>query len=121
MIVETGIPPTARGYIELVPAACTSSMLCVRECPSWCISLDSHTETVSDPGARRPKSVNVLDEFAIDYSLCMYCGICVDVCPFDALAWRPDFDHSASSRPALVHGIAQLSSEESASVDAGEA
>jgi NADH-quinone oxidoreductase subunit I len=99
---------TPHGVIGLVPSACTSCMICVRECPTWCISLDSHTEQVSEPGARRPRSVAVLDRFAIDFGLCMYCGICVDVCPFDALEWRPDFDYSATDRAALVQETDQL-------------
>jgi len=100
----------SRGVIALIPSACTSCMICVRECPTWCITLDSHTEEVSEPGARRPRSVSVLDAFAIDYGLCMYCGICVDVCPFDALAWRPDVDYSEPERAALVQPMDRLES-----------
>ena len=37
---------------------------------------------------------NILDRFAIDFALCMYCGICVEVCPFDALFWSPEFEYS---------------------------
>ena len=40
----------------------------------------------------------------------MYCGICVDVCPFDALAWAPDADYSARSRSGLVHETERLAS-----------
>jgi NADH-quinone oxidoreductase subunit I len=90
------------GAIALVPSACTSCMICVRECPSWCIEIDSHTEQVSEPGARRPRSVSVLDRFAIDFGLCMYCGICVDVCPFDALAWVDTAVDAAAERAALT-------------------
>ncbi len=98
-----------RGVIGLRAEACTSCMLCVRECPTWCISLVSHSQDVGEPGARRPRSVNVLDAFEIDFGLCMYCGICVDVCPFDALEWRPAFDYASGDRTALVQGIEQLS------------
>jgi NADH-quinone oxidoreductase subunit I len=102
-------PADARhGVIALIPESCTSCMICVRECPTWCISLDSHTEQVSEPGARRPRSVAVLDAFAIDYGLCMYCGICVDVCPFDALEWAPAIDYSAADRADLVHDTNRL-------------
>ena len=100
--------PQARGVIGLIASACTSCMLCVRECPTWCITLDSHTIEVTEEGARRPRTVNVLDEFSIDYGLCMYCGICVDVCPFDALAWSPEFDYSAAQRAELVQSMTQL-------------
>lgn len=101
-------PPPVRGVIALVPEACTSCMVCVQECPTWCITVDSHTEQVSEPGARRPRSVAVLDRFAIDFGLCMYCGICVDVCPFDALEWRPDVDYSAPSRQGLTQETDRL-------------
>jgi NADH-quinone oxidoreductase subunit I len=104
----TAVPANARGVIALLPDACTSCMLCVRECPTWCIEIDSHAEQVSEPGARRPKSVSVLDEFRIDYGLCMYCGICIEVCPFDALEWRPDFDYSTADRAGLVQSTDQL-------------
>jgi NADH-quinone oxidoreductase subunit I len=101
-------PIGSHGVIALVPEACTSCMICVRECPTWCITVDSHDEQVSEPGARRPRTVSVLDLFAIDFGLCMYCGICVDVCPFDALAWAPAFDYSSAERSAMVHETERL-------------
>ena len=60
-------------------------MLCARECPDWCIYIDSHKETLPAVDGGRERQRNVLDRFAIDFSLCMYCGICIEVCPFDAL------------------------------------
>jgi NADH-quinone oxidoreductase subunit I len=105
---ESTVPPNARGVIALLPDACTSCMLCVRQCPTWCITLDSHLELVGEPGARRPRSVSVLDRFAIDFGLCMYCGICIDVCPFDALEWRPAYDYIARDRHELVQDTERL-------------
>jgi NADH-quinone oxidoreductase subunit I len=94
-------PPRSRGVIALLADNCTSCMLCVRECPDWCIYLDSHQETVEVPGSR-PRQVNVLDRFAIDYGLCMYCGICVEVCPFDALFWSPEYGYAATDVAELT-------------------
>jgi NADH-quinone oxidoreductase subunit I len=99
-------------FIALIPEKCTSCMLCVRECPAWCIHLESHTEEVSEPGARRPKKVNVLDSFDIDYSLCMYCGICVDVCPFDALEWDQHRALTGSTREELYLTKDELAPEQ---------
>jgi NADH-quinone oxidoreductase subunit I len=85
-------------------------MICARECPSWCISIDSHTEPISDlPPTARERTQNVLDRFAIDWSLCMYCGICVEECPFDALEWADDLTQPASSADALVEEMVQPS------------
>lgn len=86
----------AHGSIRLIEPACTSCMICARECPSWCITIDSHTEPVPDlPAGARERTQNVLDRFEIDWSLCMYCGICVDECPFDALEWVANPTHAA--------------------------
>ena len=103
--------PSPHGFIGLVPNQCTSCLICVQECPTWCISLDSHHEQVSEEGARRPRTVSVLDDFRIDYGLCMYCGICVDLCPFDALEWRHVATRSATERPALELDLPRLAEE----------
>jgi len=95
---------TIRGILALDATACTSCMLCVRECPTWCISLDSHQEI--DPATAslpRPRTINVLDDFRIDFARCMNCSICVEVCPFDALSWSPECDYAESQRGNLTH------------------
>ena len=99
-----GLPARSRGVIALLEENCTSCMLCARECPDWCIYIDSHTEPVatSEPEAR-PRTRHVLDGFAIDFSLCMYCSICIDVCPFDALFWSAEYDYPETDIRDLLH------------------
>jgi NADH-quinone oxidoreductase subunit I len=89
--------------IALLEENCTVCMLCARECPDWCIYIDSHKEEVIVPGAARARQRNVLDKFDIDFSLCMYCGICIEVCPFDALHWTPEFEYSETNVLDLLH------------------
>jgi NADH-quinone oxidoreductase subunit I len=103
------LPPRTRGVIALLEENCTSCMLCARECPDWCIYIDSHKETIPAPEAAdgtplgRERTHNVLDRFAIDFSLCMYCGICIEVCPFDALEWSPEFEYAEYDIRDLLH------------------
>src|SRR5256885_5026935 len=97
------LPPRTRGVIALKQENCTVCWKCSRECPDWCIYIDSHKETHPPASGGRARSVKVLDRFAIDYALCMYCGICVEVCPFDALFWAPDFEYAEYDIFGLTH------------------
>ncbi|MGN6634914.1 MAG: 4Fe-4S binding protein [Oryzihumus sp.] len=98
------LPPRTRGVIALLEENCTSCMLCARECPDWCIYIDSHKETIPAPTpGGRERQRNVLDRFAIDYALCMYCGICIEVCPFDALFWSPEFEYAEGDIVEMTH------------------
>jgi NADH-quinone oxidoreductase subunit I len=107
--VQPDLPPRSRGVIALLEDNCTSCMLCARECPDWCIYIDSHKEEVPPgPDGGRARSRAVLDRFAIDFSLCMYCGICIEVCPFDALFWSPEFEHAAYDIADLTQEKDQL-------------
>ena len=124
----TELPARSRGVIALVPELCTSCMICARECPDWCIYIDSHTETLppahpetlppAHPETLRPAPTSrgrertraVLDRFAIDFGLCMYCGICVEVCPFDALHWSAEHTYPGSDLRDLLHEQDRLAS-----------
>ncbi len=144
-------PARSRGVIGLLEENCTACMLCARECPDWCIYIESHKEPVPDSaqpegrgtaeaagqassgaagqassgaagqalsgaagqvtvaaGRSRPRVRNALDRFAIDFSLCMYCGICVDVCPYDALFWSPEYAYPATAIADLTHERGRL-------------
>jgi len=108
---EKEAPPIrARGVIALHQENCTVCMLCARSCPDWCIYIEGHKEKAPPRRAGgRPRSVNELDRFDIDYALCMYCGICVDVCPFDALFWSPEYEYSEGHIADLLHDKEKLS------------
>jgi NADH-quinone oxidoreductase subunit I len=106
--VKPNLPARSRGVIALIEENCTVCMLCARECPDWCIYIDSHKETVAPKEGGRARTRNILDRFAIDFALCMYCGICVEVCPFDALHWSPEFEYAEYSHEALTHEMDTL-------------
>ena len=101
--VMPDLPPRTRGVIALKEANCTVCYKCSRECPDWCIYIDAHKETHEPASGGKGRSMKVLDRFAIDYALCMYCGICVEVCPFDALFWSPEFEYAEYDIVELTH------------------
>ena len=85
-------------------------MLCARECPDWCIYIEGHKEKAPPRRAGgKPRKVNAIDRFDIDFALCMFCGICVDVCPFDALFWSPEYEFSEPRIADLLHDKSRLS------------
>src|SRR5258708_1021444 len=96
--------PGGRGVSALKEENCTVCMLCARQCPDWCIYIEGHKE--QRPPRReggRARSVSVLDRFDIDYALCMYCGICVAVCPFDPLFCSPAYEYSEFQISNMLH------------------
>ena len=106
--VRPNLPARTRGVIALIEENCTVCMLCARECPDWCIYIDSHKEQVAPKEGGRARTRNILDRFAIDFALCMYCGICVEVCPFDALHWSPEFEYAEHQVERLTHEMDTL-------------
>ena len=92
---ETPVP-RARGVIALEQDACTV-----------CIEGHKEEQPPSKPGGRVKKRAT-LDRFDIDYALCMYCGICVEVCPFDALFWTPEYEYSEYKMGAMMHDMDRL-------------
>jgi len=107
---EKEVPATrSRGVIGLIEENCTACMLCVRECPDWCIYIEAH-KTLAPPrrAGGKPRSVNSLDRFDIDFSLCMFCGICVEVCPFEAIYWSPEYEYSEFQIKDLIHDKTRL-------------
>ena len=64
---------------------CVSCDICAKECPPKCITIVRDTDEQGKP-LKRPK------EFDIDFSICMNCGICEEVCPFDAIFMDHEFE-----------------------------
>src|SRR6266516_2880872 len=97
------LPAHTRGVIARKQENCTVCYKCSRACPDWCIYIDAHKEQHEPASGGKGRSVKVLDRFAIDYALCMYCGICVEVCPFDALFWSPEFEYAEYDIDSMTH------------------
>ena len=62
---------------------CTGCMVCIRECPTQCMSATMMDNPLHAEGTSKRRKI--VDEFEINLGRCIVCGICVDVCNFDAI------------------------------------
>ena len=68
---------------EVQEPYCTGCMVCIRECPTQCMKAQMKDNDLFTQGKSRRRKI--IDEFEINLSRCILCGICVDVCNFDAI------------------------------------
>ncbi len=82
-----------RGNLKLYRDKCTSCMICANYCPNYCIDIKYN---IGEDKKRQ------LQSYTVDMGICMYCGICVEVCPFSALDWDQDYERSVYDRKELI-------------------
>ena len=70
------IPVNARTNLLWFEERCTGCSTCAQACPDGCILV--HTSP------REDGSLNI-ERYEIDFRLCMYCGLCVEACPYEAI------------------------------------
>ena len=73
---------------------CTGCATCAKSCHEGAI----HIKTARDSVANR---YEVLD-YTLDTGYCIFCGICVESCPFDALYMGYAYERARYSRQDLV-------------------
>ncbi|MGI0091152.1 MAG: 4Fe-4S binding protein [Nitrososphaerales archaeon] len=82
---------------------CTGCQLCSIACEN----ISQAIEMVKVPTQSRPQNRKSLFP-QVDYAKCVFCGLCVDACPFYALGMTEDFNLVSTSKKALVYSPEQL-------------
>jgi NADH-quinone oxidoreductase subunit I len=88
---------------------CTGCHACERACPVECMTVIMKDNPRFAEG--KSKRRKIVDEFWIDYGRCMRCGICVEVCNFEAIAMNNSWtaqEQSRFDRRDLVQDLDQL-------------
>jgi formate hydrogenlyase subunit 6/NADH:ubiquinone oxidoreductase subunit I len=70
------IPPRARTNLVWFEERCTGCSTCAQACPDGCILV------ATSPGEGGALSI---DRYEIDFRICMYCGLCTEACPYQAI------------------------------------
>ena len=80
---------------------CVSCYCCQTACPPRCIEITA--EESPDPTIeKRP------EDFQINMLRCIYCGMCVEACPCDAIYMTHDYEFADQTREQLMFHIDDL-------------
>ena len=75
---------------------CTACMVCIRYCPTLCMTATMKDNPLHDEGGSHRRKI--VDSFEINLNRCILCGICVDVCNFDAIVMSHEHEMSGYQR-----------------------
>ena len=74
--VTRPMSPRARTNLLWFEERCTGCSTCAQACPDGCILVETS-----------PNADGTLEKvrYEIDFRICMYCGLCVEACPYQAI------------------------------------
>tara|TARA_Y100000588_G_scaffold384058_1_gene474568 strand:- start:1162 stop:1719 length:558 start_codon:yes stop_codon:yes gene_type:complete len=70
------IPVRARTNLLWFEERCTGCSTCAQACPDGCILVQT---------APREDGTLEIERYEIDFRICMYCGLCTEACPYQAI------------------------------------
>ncbi len=70
------VPARARTNLLWFEERCTGCSTCAQACPDGCILVET--------SPRADGTLNI-DRYEIDFRICMYCGLCTEACPYQAI------------------------------------
>jgi len=105
---ELHIPERFRATLEFIyddngNHKCIACGSCERNCPNQTISITKRMVELPD-GKKKQK----LDKYMYDLGSCTFCGLCVQVCPTNAIRFSNDFEQAVFTREKLLKQLNYL-------------
>jgi NAD(P)H-quinone oxidoreductase subunit I len=75
------------------PEKCTGCATCAKSCPQGNIEIITHRDAANN---------YIVDKFEVDTGRCMFCGLCVESCPYEALAMGYSYERAQYRRKDMV-------------------
>ncbi len=88
------LPPRSRGLLYNDIERCTGCRECELTCPVQCIGI------AAEPGAESEKLW--VSSFKIDFSKCVFCGLCVESCEPQSLVHTKQYEGAVYSLESMV-------------------
>lgn len=105
------VPPTLqprfRGFHWYQIERCTACKACQRACPVDCIYVEHNGVRKLDKETGTAKG-GAMKRYAIDYSKCMFCSLCVEACAFECLGMSDIHDMSVYDRKSTTVEFTEL-------------
>lgn len=96
------MPQRYRGVVSLIidkktgKHRCIACLSCVRICPNYSLQVECGVDELKK---RYPK------KFTFQLGQCMFCGLCVESCPTNALEMNKEYELATYSRDGLARSL----------------
>ena len=100
--VPVRLPQRFRGRLQLLrdeqgEVKCVACMACVKICPTGVITIEG--------GKKEGRKTRLPLRYDFEMERCLFCGFCVESCPFDAIILNDQFELNAYHRADFSYGM----------------
>lgn len=105
MPVQEMLPERYRGHLSVDIKNCISCRACEQACPIDCIKIEDvkiEKTSITPRTGKTTAKTKAPYRFDINLARCMYCGLCVEPCPTEAITHTREFEGSNGKCSSLV-------------------
>ena len=96
------VPIRARTNLLWFEERCTGCSTCAQACPDGCILVET--------SPREDGTLNI-ERYEIDFRICMYCGLCTEACPYQAIQSGGRYNDAVYTFEEMYRNKVSLSAE----------